>query len=91
MRLSRYYRGEQTILHMDQLGKDFLKRIKALPDRNGPLQLVRFPGPLGARGAREGTAHPLLIYAELMLEGHERAVEAAQLLREKWLPLEGHA
>lgn len=91
MRLSRYYRGDRTVVHADKLGKDFLKRIKAIPDRNGPLELLHFPGPLGQRGATQDTAHPLLVYAELIVEGHDRATEAAQLLREQWLPAEAPA
>ena len=91
MRLTRYYRGERTVLHMDELRSGFLKRIKAIPDKGGPLEIVRFPGRLGREGATHDTAHPLLVYAELMLEGQDRAAEAAQQILERWFPLERYA
>jgi hypothetical protein len=91
MRLNRYYRGSHTILHSEKAPTDFLKRIKAIPDRNGSLELLGFPGPLALRGATDDTAHPLLVYAELMLENHDRAREAAQDILERWLPEERYA
>ncbi len=91
MRLTRHYRGARTILHIEQLSPEFLKRLKAIPDRNGPLEIVRFPGPTATRGATDDTVHPLLVYAELILEGEERARETAQEILERWFPPEHYA
>jgi len=91
MRLTRYYRGASTILHLQNAPADLLKRIKAVPDRNGPLELVRFPGPVALRGETQDTVHPLLVYAELMRENDERAREAAQDILERGLPAERYA
>jgi hypothetical protein len=91
MKLTGYYRGERTLLHMNEATDDFLKRIKAIRDRNGTLEIVRFPGPLAANAETPDAAHPLLVYAELMIEGNDRAAEAAQQIQEQWLAPERYA
>jgi hypothetical protein len=88
MRMTKYYRGERTILHVDELPRDGLATLRAIPDRNGPLEVLAFPGPLGKVGVTRDTAHPLLVYAELLMEGEERAREAASEILERWLPAE---
>jgi hypothetical protein len=91
MRMTGYYRGERTVLHVADKRIDLLKRINAVADSQGPLHLVSFPGPLGRSGTTPEIAHPLLVYAELMIEGGERAHEAAQQIQERWLPFERFA
>jgi hypothetical protein len=86
MRLTGHYRGQRTILHAESLPLVLLETIQAIPDRNGPLEIVQFPGPQAARGSTADTVHPLLVYAELLLEGEERAREAAAEILERWLP-----
>jgi len=88
MRMTKYYRGERTILHVDELPRTLLTTLRAVPDRNGPLEFVGFPGPLGKQGVAVDLAHPLLVYAELLMEGEERAREAAAEILERWLSTE---
>jgi hypothetical protein len=76
-RLTQFYRGEQTVLYVEQPPADLAKRLALVPDRAGPVVLARSPGPLAFRGPHPETVHPLLIYADLLAEGHDRAREAA--------------
>jgi hypothetical protein len=85
MRLTGYYRGDRTILHVDAIPRALLSAVHAIPDRDGPLELVQFPGPLGSHGATADTGHPLLVYAELLMERDERAREAAREILERYL------
>lgn len=85
-RLTGYYRGERTVLHLENKPIDLLERIGAIADPVGPLHLLSLPGPLARLGATPETVHPVLVYAELMIEGSERAREAAQEIQERWFP-----
>jgi len=86
MRMTSHYRGERTILHVESLPLVLLETIDAIPDRNGPLEVVQPPGPQAWNGVAPHTVHPLLVYAELLLEGQERAREAAAEILERWVP-----
>lgn len=83
-RVLPHYRGEETVVHLLQPTADLARRLRAVPDDDGHLVLMHAPGPLALRAAAPRTVHPLLIYAELM-EGDERAREAALLLAERHL------
>jgi hypothetical protein len=84
-RLTKHYRSDETVLHVDALSSDLPKRLKAIPHSAGPLILLGVPGPVAFRGAMPHTVHPLLIYTELLLTGSDRAREAASELRERFL------
>jgi hypothetical protein len=83
-RLMRYYRGERTVVHVVDQPADLPKRLRVVADRDGPLVLLRPPGPTGMAGPTPDTAHPLLVYSELLADGSERAREAAELLAKKF-------
>ena len=76
-RLTGHYRGERTVLHVDELTSEFRRALKAIPDAHGPLVILRIPGPAALIGATENTVHPLLVYAEMLVEANEPAREAA--------------
>ena len=84
-RLTRYYRGEITVVHLPRLPADAPQRFRALPDPEGPLILLGFPGRPALEGPVPRVAHPLLVYTELLHAGDDRAREAAALVREKYL------
>jgi hypothetical protein len=84
-RLTKHYRSEETILHLETAPSDLPKRLKALPHREGRLIILGVPGPLAFRGRAPHTVHPLLVYSELILTGDDRAREAATEVRERFL------
>jgi hypothetical protein len=84
-RLTRHYRSDETVLHVEAVSSDLPKRLKAVPHKSGRLTLLGVPGPLAFRGPVPHTVHPLLIYTELVLTGSARAREAAAELRERFL------
>lgn len=83
-RLTKNYRGEQTVLHLNDGGHDVAKRLRGLPDPNGNLILMRAFGSINWTPERD-TVHPLLVYSEMLSEGTERAREAAQALHAQYL------
>jgi hypothetical protein len=84
-RLTKHYRSDETVLHVEASSSDLPKRLKAIPDSAGRFILMGVPGPLAFRGQVPHTVHPLLIYTELVLTGSDRAREAASELRERFL------
>jgi len=84
-RLTGYYRGPDTVVHVQQPGHDVAKRLRALPAEDGPLILLRAPGPLAFKGAAPRTVVPLLVYAELLFAGDKRARDAAGEIERKYL------
>ena len=85
MRLDRYYRGTETILHVARRDGDLPACCKALPDRNGTLTILLTPGPLALQGAVPRTVHPLLVYTELVVSNDKRAIDAAGRIRDRFL------
>jgi hypothetical protein len=86
-RLTRHYRSNRTVIHVENPPADLRKGLRALPDEDGQLLLLGFPGPFGVTGATPDTVHPLLAYSELLADDDERAREAAQDLFENYVHL----
>ena len=84
-RLTQYYRGEVTVLHVVEEPHALLREIRALRSDRPTLRVLRVPGPVGLEGAVSRTAHPLLVYTELYAEGHERARDAAREMGRQYL------
>lgn len=86
-RLVGHYRGQQTVLHVDDtlLEMELRRRLRALPAEDGPLVVVRAPAQAAFDGKRPRTVHPLLVYAELLATNDERAREEAQLIYKRYL------
>jgi hypothetical protein len=84
-RLTGYYRGPETVVHLQPPGFDVAKRLRALRADDGPLILLRAPGPIAFEGAKPHTVAPLLVYTELLLAGDKRAREAAVEIHRKYL------
>ncbi len=84
-RLTRHYRSDETVLHVEATSSDLPKRLKAIPHSSGRLILLGVPGPLAFRGQVPRTVHPLLVYTELVLTGSARARGAAAELRDRFL------
>lgn len=84
-RLTGYYRGEETVLHVDDEPDQMLRAIRALRAEDGPLRVFGVPGPVAFEGAAPRTVHPLLVYTELYASGGERARDAAREIGERYL------
>ena len=61
------------------------RQLGLLPAKDGPVVVLDVPGPLGLDGPFPHIAHPLLVYTELLVEGDERALEAAMEIRNRFL------
>jgi hypothetical protein len=85
MRLTHHFRGTDTVLHLAAPISDLPRRLRALPARDGPLIVIRTPGPIALEGVEAGTVHPLLVYTELLATGQSRALEAAATIWDRYL------
>jgi hypothetical protein len=83
-RITGHYHGPNVTLHLHEPTRQTLRAIKAIPDRDGPLVVLRSPGAGGLEGPKPHVAHPLLVHAELLHEGGERAREAAIEVLKYW-------
>ena len=84
-RLTQYYRGRETVLHIQDPPTDLATRLKALPAEDGSLRIFKTPGTVAYEGAIPHTVHPLLVYGELLAGNDARAHKAAEELRERFL------
>lgn len=84
-RLTQHYRGEATTLHVATQPGTLQRQLNLLPAKDGPIVVLRVPGPLALEGPAPHVAHPLLVYTELLAEGDERAREAAEEIRSRYL------
>jgi hypothetical protein len=83
--LSRYYRGEETVIHVAVPPTDELGRMRALRDKEGPITVLVTPGTTAYAGPEPHLAHPLLIFTEMITSSDPRMREAAGELRERFL------
>jgi hypothetical protein len=85
--MDRFYRGDDIPIFVDGFTAAMQRALRLLPDREGPIALLR---PFGQRWtwkviAGVPVAHPWLVYAELLHRGEPRALEAADHVREQFL------
>jgi len=85
--LQHFYRGAETTLFLSETARDIQQRLRVLPDRNGPITLLRAFGEVvfWRKVSAVTVAPPWLIYAELMTSADLRAHEAASELRQELL------
>jgi len=85
--LQRYYRAPEVALFIDNPSREELRELRFLPDREGPITLLRPFGilPFWKEISGIAVAHPWLIYAELMHSPDPRAHEAAEQLRAQFI------
>jgi hypothetical protein len=85
--LQHFYRGPEVPLFLDQWSPELQKKLRLLPDRHGPVTILRAFGiPAFWRTLGNLTvAHPWLIYSELMYSDDPRAHEAAEELKREFL------
>jgi len=85
MRLDRFYRGPETIVHMAGSERNLARAIRAQPDPAGLLLVFVNPMPLAFEGSAPQTVHPLLVYSELVAANDDRSLQAAARIREHFL------
>jgi hypothetical protein len=85
MRITKHYRGEETVLHVCDPANDLPRRLRALPAADGPLIIQRTPTKTAFEGIEPHTVHPLLVFADLMVNTNPRAREAALEIRERYI------
>ncbi len=85
--LDRFYRGDETVIFIGDPSDAVPRQMALVPDRNGPITLLRLFSPLIVFPRSEGmpTAHPWLLYAELLLHSEPRALEAAEEIRTRYI------
>jgi hypothetical protein len=77
--LQHYYRGPEVTLFLDPPTRDAIRQLRLLPDRQGPVTILKAFGEMvfGEERKRQRLAPPWLIYAELLSSKDSRAHEAA--------------
>jgi hypothetical protein len=84
--LTGHFHGNATTLHIIDPPQDLALRIRALSTAEEPTLIVfRATGPLLIAGATPRSAHPLLVYSELLALNADRAREAAGEIRDRFL------
>lgn len=87
--LTKHYRGDSLGLFIRDWDPARVKDWRWLPDEHGPITVFRpfSDGMLMERLLVGGmpVVHPLLVYAELVFDGRERAHETAEQIREQHL------
>jgi hypothetical protein len=83
--LTGYYRGTETMVYVEDLPERALalRELGLVPDAKGPVSLLEAPGP-AAFYKDSAAVHPLLVYTDLLQEGHQRAWEAASEVRARF-------
>lgn len=88
-RLTQYYRGEQTLIYTSVLPSNLNRELQLVPDRFGPIAFARWPSVSTFSSPHPQCVHPLLVYADLLSENHDRARDAAREMYERFIqPME---
>jgi hypothetical protein len=90
-RLTKYYRGDRTIVYLREGSAAVAPRLQLVPDSRGDVVLMRPMGPLVFDAPDPKVVHPLLVYADLLNEGHDRARDAAGEVFRRYLQSFEHA
>ncbi len=86
-RLTGHYRGTDTVVHIGTGDERLVRALRALKAEDGPLTLLRAPGPTAFKGEKPHTVAPLLVFTELLFAHDKRAREAAAEIQRKYLRL----
>jgi hypothetical protein len=84
-RLNGRFRGETTVIHHRRPDASLPRALELVRAQHGPVVLLRGRGRMAFDGEAPRTAHPLIVYAELIAQGGDRERSAAEEVREKFL------
>jgi hypothetical protein len=85
--LTRHFRGEQLSFFTQEWPVELAHKLKWLPSDRGNVTVLRKFSPLVTFDLEkpQPTAHPLLVYAELVFQGRERELETAKLVYDRYI------
>jgi hypothetical protein len=83
-RMTHHYHGPEVVLHVDEPTGELTRELKLLRAEHGPIVIIHTPCPAAFSGPMPHVIAPALAYAELVHGGHDRALEAARLLRQRY-------
>lgn len=84
-RMTGHYRGDETVLHVARHSPELMRRLRAIPAKDGPIVLLHVPSSLAFDGPVARTVAPLLVYAELLHDGSRRSLESAEEVASRYL------
>jgi len=79
--LTNHLRPEKYILYTKENRTELIKKYKLMPDRHGEIEVLE----MFWEQEDEKTAPPLLVYADLMLEGGKRNKETAEKIYHEYI------
>lgn len=86
-RLTGHYRGDTTTIHLEHPVPELARELRLAPSSLGSVTVLGTPSNLiFEEMPLPGTAPAALVYAELLTTGGERAREAAEIVRSRYLP-----
>ena len=84
--MDRFYRGQTTTFYAEEFTTEHQLKLHLVPDPRGPITILRMFGDLITwKDDPLPVANPLLVYAELLAKGDPRELEAAEMIRGKYL------
>ncbi|WP_293010711.1 type IV toxin-antitoxin system AbiEi family antitoxin [Mongoliibacter sp.] len=81
--LTNYLRPEKFTLFTDLKKNDFIKGTRLMPDPNGEIEVYETFWEKG--NAMERCVPPLLVYADLIINGDKRSIEIAQRIYDRYI------
>lgn len=79
--LTNYLRPERLLIYTKENRLDLIKNYKLLPDKNGEVEVLQ----MFWEDHNNKTAPPLLVYADLMIEGGKRNKETAEKIYHEYI------
>ncbi len=80
--LTNYLRPEKLTLYTKENNVNLMKNYRLIPDKNGELEVLEM---FWNNAELNKTAPPLLIYADLIIEGGKRNIETAQKIYNEFI------
>jgi hypothetical protein len=84
-RLTGQFRGDTTVVYVERPPANVSKVLELLPDAAGSISILQTPGPVAFESPRPDTIHPLLAYADLLIDADQRSREAAASIHQRYL------
>jgi len=81
--LTNYLRPEKFILFTDLRKSEFIRQTRLMPDPDGQLEVYETFWEKGT--GKENSVPPLLVYADLIINGDKRSMETARIIYDRYL------